>query len=708
MGKGIALARAHRRKAKAARRLGPESEVLSAASVGPAPVAGTPAREVDDANSGRPAGAAVPDRSRPTTSDTPRAFGRLPALDGLRAIAVLAVLVYHADLNLLPGGFLGVDVFFVISGYLITALLLAEWSSTGGIAVRSFWLRRARRLLPAVFAMLAIVIAFAVLVVPGEVARLRSDALASFGYVTNWYLILQHQSYFEAVGRPSPLRHLWSLAVEEQFYLLWPLVLVAGLAVLRRRLLVVGIVLLAALSAAWMALLYVPQADPSRVYYGTDTRLAPLLLGAALAFVWVPRRGSVAQALTRRRVVVRALAADGLVAVGLAGLVAAFVLLDDAEPFLYQGGFVLVALLTAVVVAAAVHPASVVGRRLLETRLMRWIGERSYSIYLWHWPVFVLTRPQLDVPLDAVPDFVPRLVLTFALAEASYRFVESPIRRGALGRLCNRWQAQLEAGMRLRQRLAATAAGGVARVLVLILTVEVAGANTPPPPAYLAVPSVEGVVTADSSSTPSGTPAPVVAQPSAGQATVPPSASRRPVMSPVAAGPGTSETPRPRYGAPVLAIGDSLIIGAVPQLAHLLGHIEVDAEVGRSFQGAIGIVEARQAARTLPPTVIIDLGNNGRFYPSDFDRMMKALRDVRLVVFVNLKVPRAWESPNNQELAAGVKKYANAVLVDWHAASSDRPTLFWDDGIHLRPQGAQVYAALVAKAVEGADGTAEP
>src|SRR5215217_1806010 len=215
-----------------------------------------------------------------------------PGLDGLRAIAVMAVLLYHADLSWIPGGFLGVEVFFVISGYLITALLLAEWHQKGTINLKDFWLRRARRLLPALYVLLVVTLTFAVVFLPGEVAGLRADVIAAVGYVTNWFLIFGQESYFESVGRPSVLQHLWSLAVEEQFYLIWPIVLAVGLGfgatrLRRRRVLTVALVGAAA-SAVAMAIMYTPGVDPSRIYFGTDTRATGLLCGAALAFLWTP------------------------------------------------------------------------------------------------------------------------------------------------------------------------------------------------------------------------------------------------------------------------------------------------------------------------------------------------------------------------------------------------------------------------------------
>ena len=682
-----------------------------------------------------PTDAAPTASGRPSVEADPRSLGHLRGLDGLRAIAVLAVVIYHAGLGGLAGGFLGVEVFFVISGFLITALLLAEHRSTGRIDPIAFWLRRARRLLPALFFLLAATLAFAVIVVPDEIARLRADAIAAVVYITNWHLIAGDQSYFETIGRPSLFVHLWSLAIEEQFYLFWPIVL--GLALLAGRRVALALTLAgAAGSAVWLALLFDPASDPSRVYYGTDTRLTGLLLGAALAFVWVPPVPSLANLRPglsrrkRRRILAKAAsmgrwgntrlgwALDVIAIVALAGLGAFFVLADAFEPLLYQGGLAILAVLTATVIAAAVHPRAHVGR-LLDAAPLRWVGTRSYSIYLWHWPIFALTRPGLDVPLEAPAVLVIRLGLTMIAAEVSYRFVEMPIRRGSLGRA---WEWLLATpsspSTRARRWSAAPVAGALAAVLSVLL-VSVAIATPPAPPPGMETVSIDALVVdpevrphdqppsprqsaaGDTVSAPSAGPGPAVPDPSSGV-----SAAAGEAASP-GASPGVSfepdeaaksPTPSPTPRRSILAFGESVMIQGAKAMAHDLGPVRMDAAVGRHIGEGIKILERRAVAGKLADTVIVQLGNNGPFRAGQFDAVMDTLRDVSLVVWVNVRVPRDWEAHNNRVIASGIEKYPNARLVDWYGATAGRPELFWKDGYHPRPEGAELYADLIAAA----------
>jgi peptidoglycan/LPS O-acetylase OafA/YrhL len=609
----------------------------------------------------------------------------LPGLDGLRALAVMAVLLFHAGQRWIPGGFLGVEVFFVISGYLITCVLLENRERTGSVGLKQFWFRRARRLLPALFALLLGTLAVSVVFYPDEVAKLRGDSLAALGYITNWYFILDHQSYFDEVGRPSLVRHLWSLAIEEQFYLVWPVVL----ALLVGRLRTVGMVALllagAAASSVLMALLWDPEAGPARVYYGTDTRAAGLLMGAALAFVWAPWR----LRWSRGRAYAIALNSTGLAA--LAGLIYLHVELDQYRSLLYHGGFALVSLSTAVLIAVVVHPSARLGQ-LLGLQPLRWLGTRSYAVYLWHWPVFMLTRPGLDVSIDGWELLGLRLGITFILAEVSYRLVERPIRSGALGRA---WRAfrdgrglwRWAGGLRWSTPL------GAAATSAAVLAAFAMAAEPPAPPEYLSVESVR-ITSPPSTQTHVRIPAAVPVGTTANQGAV--------VSVPVGSPPGRpGDAPTPIYGyAPDVAVtvlGDSVMVGAAQTLAAAIPGADIDAAIGRQAQTALDILQQRRGAQALGDAVIIHIGNNGSFTAKQFDAMMLALADRRVVIFVNVKVPRSWEEPNNEVIGKGVKRYGNAALVDWHGASVDRPELFQDDGIHLRGAGVQLYASLITK-----------
>jgi peptidoglycan/LPS O-acetylase OafA/YrhL len=361
----------------------------------------------------------------------------MPGLDGLRAIAVLAVIAYHLNPAWAPGGLLGVGVFFTLSGYLITDLLLGQREATGRLQLGEFWLRRARRLLPALFLMLAVVVAWVTLLDRSLLPGLRGDVLAAVGYVSNWWNIVREASYFARFGPPPTLDHLWSLAVEEQFYLIWPWLLWLGLRYIPGRYTQAGVTLAgAALSAAAMALIYQPGVDPTRVYEGTDTRAFGLLIGAALAMVWPSRELRADRIDHRGRLLI-----DGG---GVVGLVIIGILIwrtSEYSPLLYKGGIVFLSVATALVLSALVHPASWLGGAVGWMPL-RWLGVRSYGIYLWHYPIIVLTAPgpqqRASFSLEAF-----QVVATIVVATLSWQFFEEPIRRGAIGRIWARTRSRL-------------------------------------------------------------------------------------------------------------------------------------------------------------------------------------------------------------------------------------------------------------------------
>jgi peptidoglycan/LPS O-acetylase OafA/YrhL len=375
----------------------------------------------DDVVTASPAGTG----GSPESPTRPERLGYRPALDGLRAIAAGSVLLYHGGVSWSSGGFLGVDVFFVLSGFLITALLLTEWERTGGIAIISFYGRRLRRLLPALLLVIAAVALYAVVWAPSsEIRELRGDLFSTFGYFTNWRLVFSHRGYFDAFAAPSPLKHTWSLAVEEQWYLIWPIVVVGLLKLTRRTnrdlrpaLAIVAVACVA--STIWMAVLYTPGADPSRVYYGTDTRAQELLAGALLAFVCI-----IAGRYSLRSPWRAVAGTTGLIA--LIWTFSLFVTVDDRTTWLYQGGLLLFSFAVALIILAAIQPRGVLPT-LLSFRPLRWLGTISYGLYLWHWPIYVAVTTS-RTGLDGTPLLLVRLALTVAVATASYYLVEAPIR----------------------------------------------------------------------------------------------------------------------------------------------------------------------------------------------------------------------------------------------------------------------------------------
>lgn len=354
----------------------------------------------------------------------------MPGVDGLRALAVATVFIFHAGGTWLPGGFLGVDFFLVISGYLITSLLVAEQQSGGRIDLWRFWLRRVRRLIPALLLAIAGTLVAMLILHWDEVPRLKGATLSAFAYVTNWYFIFADVPYVERFGRPNIFTHLWSLAVEEQFYLFWPLVLAVILVVLKLRPWAIGVLAVAgaAFSTAWAWHLYDPYALPWRIYYGTDTRAVGLFVGIVGAILLPPSRlRPIASAAGRWGMEIIGLAA-------LAGVLWCMFSIDEFENRLYQGGMLMLAIPAIVLIIVSAHPQTLLGK-FWGLPVLVWIGARSYGMYLWHWPVLMLTRPGDDVSMSGAPLVAIQIMLVVGISALSYRFVEQPIRRNGLAGL---------------------------------------------------------------------------------------------------------------------------------------------------------------------------------------------------------------------------------------------------------------------------------
>ena len=503
----------------------------------------------------------------------------MAGLDGLRAVAVLAVVLYHLNVGWASGGLLGVGVFFVLSGYLITDLLLAEREREGAIALGRFWLRRARRLLPALWVMLVVVTLWIAFLAPAQVAGVRGDLVAALLYFSNWWYAFQHVSYFASFGAPSPLGHLWSLAVEEQFYLIWPLLLILATRWVRRRWLLVGVVVAGVVASAWaMATLVQPGSDPTRVYEGTDTRAFQLLIGAALAFVWPSRRLTGPISALRRR------GLDALGAVGMAVIVVMVMDTNEYETFLYRGGMVILSLATVAVVAVLAHPSTLLDR-ILGAPPLRWIGVRSYGIYLWHYPIIVLTSPVVGTAGPLLT--LAQVGATLAVAALSWRFVEEPIRRRGFrgvfaGLTAPRWSVRgVPTGLW---------AGAAAALLVLAASGVGLSGIMPTAPTASLIELPPSLV-----ESPSSAPAPVPG----GQALQYDACGTAAAVAPVAPVSTPTGSPPSPSSAAVTVVGDSIMIDVAPELHALLPNAYITGQVSRPMSALPGVLAQLNASGQL-------------------------------------------------------------------------------------------------------------
>lgn len=668
----------------------------------------------------------------------------MPGLDGLRAIAVLAVIAYHLNLKAVPGGLLGVSMFFVLSGYLITDILLKQLGQKKTIDLKTFIVRRARRLLPAMFLMIALVSLWLLISDSERLLSLKGDIGSALLYISNWWLIFHEVSYFESFGPASPFGHLWSLAVEEQFYLVWPLVLIAVIRfVPKRGMLALWTLAAAAISAGAMALLYQPGMDPSRVYYGTDTRAFALLIGAALAVVWPSWKLSASISVRGRLL---------LDTVGTAGLVLILFMIGQTGEYdasLYRGGMVLLAIATAAVVAAMAHPASRLAQ-IIGSKALAWVGVRSYGIYLYHYPIIVLTTPAAESGELHPVRALLQVVLTFILAELSWRFVEEPIRHGALGKLFALLKKQASLLHLPQLRKSSTYFAGIVLIVSCVSctsSVDLQSANgngsaagTPAPglsheasakptaiDASLVGMPAKPVTSALETTPPKQEPKPTPENPavSAGNSTEKPDngmngGSKHPDKDNGKAAVGEnvtdttvketagsdSATPSPDikpettdHPNRITAIGDSVLLDAGPFLENRLPGIQIDGKVGRQFSEAAAIIEELKTSGKLGETVIIELGTNGAFTAKQMNALLEAIGEDREIVMVNTRVPRKWQDTVNKMLAETAESHNHVSVVDWYSASKGNEDFFSKDGVHLKKHGAEFYADMLVDAL---------
>jgi len=576
---------------------------------------------------------------------TKRGIQYIPAIDGLRALAVIAVMFYHLGFSWIPGGFLGVDLFFVISGYVITRLLLDSIAQSGGLDLRGFYIARTRRLLPALIFMLVSTIIAIGIWAPDTVKRLLTDTPFSLTGTMNWWLVAHHQDYFESIGRPPLLQHTWSLAVEVQFYLIWPLILYFILKRLGKKVIPAASLIIAAASGVTLLLVSFSldasnASKVSHVYFGTDTHSIGLFLGAALAVSWIPQNFKINVTKQAQNFI------DGVGVFGFIGILACFLFIDETQPTLYKIAFPLAGLFGAAIIMSVVHPASRFAP-VLQNPVLLWIGERSYAIYLWHWVIFQVTRPSLDLAGQQWALYALRILIVFALSDISLRYIELPIRRGVF----QYWLKGLKYRTKKDRNLQTRAFTALVVVLMAIGSLV----------------SVRAIHISQQQ--------------------------RIRLEASLSAKP--SEIKTATTGG-LWVTGDSVILGIRSVLGENHSIALINARIGRQAPELLDVM-VHDKAQVAGSTVVFDLGNNNALTREQVVAIFDVVKDQPKIIVVNTAVPRPWRDSNNALLADVARKYAHVTIIDWNAISQGHPEYFAPDGVHLVPVGVSVYVAEIEK-----------
>ena len=568
----------------------------------------------------------------------------ISSIDGLRAIAVTAVVLYHLGISWIPGGFLGVDLFFVISGYVITRLILDSINLSSALDLRAFYAARLRRIYPGFIFMVICTIIFIGVWAPEAIKRFLTDLPYALSGSINWYLVARNQDYFETIGRPPLLQHTWSLAVELQFYLIWPIILLTVLKYFGKKNVARIALAIAIISGVTLFIvsLSLDQANAqqiSHIYFGTDTHSLGLFLGSALAVSWIPQ--NLSAAITKRAQDV----IDGIGVVGLLGLISVFLFIDQSNANLYRIAFPLAGIFGCLVIISLVHPASRFAP-IISTAPFRWVGQRSYGIYIWHWVIFQVTRPSVDLSGQTWALYLARVLLVLALADISLRWVEIPFRQGAVQNWF-RGMKYRSAKVKLRQQLS---------LLTSIITVL----------AITSVISVQAINQADQISN------------KVLEEIIPIEPNQQDLGSTTG----------------LWVTGDSVILGIRSKLESKEHISLINARVGRQAPELLAVMRVDQSSVPSSP-VIFNLGNNNALSEQTVIDIFETIKNQPQIIVVNTAVPRAWKDANNEIISKVSARYPNVKLVDWDRISKGRPELFAPDGVHLSPTGSDVYVDLV-------------
>ena len=600
----------------------------------------------------------------------------LPSIDSLRALAVLAVIIYHVDVNYLPGGFLGVDLFFVLSGYLISSLIIKEFRKTGTVNLYNFYIRRARRLLPAVYFM--ITVGLVVMVLFNEVLLRKSHLDAIFGYIysSNWWYIFHKLDYFDSFGAQSPFKHLWSLAIEEQFYMIFPLLFLLvngkkkskdGTYKLNKNFLyvVLGLILVSLIAH----ILLFDINNISRIYFGTDTRAFSLLVGVVGAILYPMER--LHSKVTPQQNMIYSI----LSLVSIAGLITVMIYTSEYNTWLYRGGFLLVAILGLIVIISSGKQHTLMSK-LLSFKPIVFIGKISYSLYLWHFPVLVLTTPVSEIGNPNIFFVILRIVLTFAVAIVSYVFVETPIRKLGFINYIN----IIFKKIRKRPRKSRKIYIGIVGLVSILFLMGIFGKSVP----FISTAFVKEMEANKETQFVNNGNNKDNNQEKSSDSNKDNKENK-----------DDKNNSDKKYSS-VLVMGDSLTVDIGEKFQELYPGAVIDGKIGRQLYVAVEEAKSYSKYNNENSAIIFQLGTNGPFTESQIEELIKVF-DKADIYFVNIKVPRAWEKTVNTALKEAQEKHSNVKLIDWYSVANSTKDLFEPDRVHLNQEGIAEMVTLIEK-----------
>ena len=600
----------------------------------------------------------------------------LPSIDSLRAIAVIAVIIYHIDANYLPGGFLGVDLFFVLSGYLISSLIIKEYKSTGTVNLYNFYVRRARRLLPAVYFMITVVLIIITLFNGVLLKKSYLDALFGYIYSSNWWYIFHKLDYFDSFGSQSPFKHLWSLAIEEQFYMFFPLIFLIfnrksksnnGNSKLNKNFIYVVLSLILVSLIAHILLFDINNIN--RIYFGTDTRAFSLLVGVVGAILYPMDRLS--ERTTKKDNMIYSIVS----LVSILVLIGIMINTSEYNTWLYRGGFLLVAIIGLIIIISSGRQYTFMSK-LLSFKPFVFIGKISYSLYLWHFPILVVTTPVSEIGNPNLFYVTLRIVLIFLVATGSYMFVETPIRKLGFVNYINLLFKRI---MKFKNNTKKIIFASIVLVSV-VFTMGVFGKSVP----YLSTAFVTEMSNNKESQ--------FISNNNDNNTN---NSSEHKSDNNNQEG---NKSEDKKYSS-LLVIGDSLTVDIGEKIKEKYPGAIIDGKISRQLTAATALADQYANYNNENTAVIFQLGTNGFFTESQVEELVKKF-DKADIYFVNVKVPRTWEKTVNKELDALKERHSDITIIDWYSVANNNQNYFEPDKVHLNSEGVETMVSLIEKSLK--------